>query len=176
MTLAEFLARYPVRLLDGGEGCWLWIGGTAGSYKGTLKYGRLRPGGVAVYAHRHAYELVNGPLDPNQRLVRDVSICDSNELCCNPKHWISVDKRKKAGLLAKQGRVPRGTVHGLAVSRGRRASGQTKLTIEKARAIRASSESAADLAQQYGVDKSLIWSIRRGDVWAEATPFSGLGR
>jgi hypothetical protein len=43
-----------------------------------------------------------------------------------------------------------------------------KLTPEKARAIRASTQSAGALAQAYGVSKDAIVRVRRGATWKNA--------
>lgn len=175
MTLDEFIARYPVRVPVDRSDCWLWIGGTGGNYKGRLRYGRIRFDGHVCYVHRVVYQLVHGPLDPDQQLVRNVARCLSDERCCNPDHWIVSDKHKKSKLLKQQRRLSRGQTHSLAVARGRRRTAQ-KLTIEKAREIRASTDPAQVVADRYGIDRSMVYHIRRGDSWAEATPFSGLGR
>ena len=50
------------------------------------------------------------------------------------------------------------------------------MTLEMAREVRASNESGPVLAKRYGVDRSLIGSIRRGEVWKDySNPFDGLG-
>ena len=175
MTLDEFLARYPVRVPVDRSDCWPWIGGTGGNYKGRLRYGRIRFDGRACYAHRVVYQLVHGPLDPDQQLVRNVARCLSDERCCNPDHWIVIDKRKKLRLLKQQRRLSCGKKHSLAVALGRRRTAP-KLTLEKAREIRASTEPARIVADRYGIDLSMVYYVRRGQCWAEATPFSGLGR
>ena len=62
------------------------------------------------------------------------------------------------------------------VAAGKRASNQAKLTAEQAREIRESLESGPVLALRYGVNKSLINNIKRGEAWrVYASPFAGLG-
>lgn len=173
MTLDEFLDRYPVRVPVDRDDCWAWLGGTAGNYKGRLRYGRVKLGGRAQYVHRVVYELANGPIRPGMHLVRNIDVCHSDERCCNPAHWMAVLARTKTKVFAKQGRASRGIRHALAVAVGKRQV-SLKLNIEKAREIRASAEPARVVAQRYGIHESMVWRIRRGECWAEATPFSGL--
>ncbi|HTH09239.1 MAG TPA: hypothetical protein VMA55_06695 [Acidovorax sp.] len=55
-------------------------------------------------------------------------------------------------------------------------AGAKKLTLEKVRAIRASTDSAAVLALRYGVAKQTVTAIRRNEIWKEtpAGMFTGL--
>ena len=175
MTLLRFVRTRPVRMLDGGDGCWLWIGGTGGHKPGTkAKYGRLRVDGVSHYAHRYAYELEHGPLPAGFTLIRNTEVCE-HEMCCNPSHWLPVDRQRKQTVLSKLGRVSNGVVHSAAITVGARKSAK-KLDMEKARQIRYSAVPAKEEAEKYGVDQSMVHKIRRGESWAEATPFSGLVR
>lgn len=50
-----------------------------------------------------------------------------------------------------------------------------KLSMEKARAIRASEDSGVALAKRFNVTPQLISLVRTGKSWAEPSPFSGLG-
>lgn len=51
-----------------------------------------------------------------------------------------------------------------------------KLSLDDVSQIRASDEKHEDLAARYGVSKSLIGRIRRGQMWKtfSASPFAGL--
>lgn len=175
MTLEEFLRRYPVRIPVDRDDCWAWLGATAGNYKGRLRYGRVNWNGRAQYVHRVVYELANGPIRAGMHLVRKVDVCHSDERCCNPAHWMPVAARTKTRVFARQGRTSRGIPHALAIAAGIRQRPR-KLNAELAREIRASAEPARLIAQRYGIHESMVWRIRRGECWAEATPFSGLKR
>jgi len=104
-------------------------------------------------AHRAAYMLHHRvDLTPEQ-VVRHR--CD-NPACANPAH---LDIGTHADNVADR------------VLRGRSATherhGRAKLTMEKAREIRASSEPIAVLAKRYSVDRKLIRQIRLHEIWKE---------
>lgn len=171
--LDEFLRRYPVRLPDGRDGCWIWAGGTAGSYKGRNRYGRMRLADKSsCYVHRYTFGLAYGALDPDAVLVRLVDRCESSR-CCNPAHWRPTTRALVTPAMSALGTISRGLRHAIAVTTAVRRRAQ-KLDAEKAAAIRASVEPTRVLAERYGVDPSLIQGIRRGRYWRQATPFAGL--
>lgn len=60
--------------------CWLW---TAGKWQG---YGRYRAGTRNVLAHKHAYELANGPIPAGLELDH---LCRVRE-CVRPDHLEAV--------------------------------------------------------------------------------------
>lgn len=60
------------------EECWTWAGETFPSGHGLWEKRKL-----LVYAHREAWEKVNGKLPAGTGLAR---LCH-NPLCCNPAHW-----------------------------------------------------------------------------------------
>lgn len=63
------------------ETCWVW---TAGTFKYRNGYGqfRVRRGDPPAYAHRFAWELVNGPIPQGLHVLHR---CD-NPPCVNPAH------------------------------------------------------------------------------------------
>lgn len=63
--------------------CWLWKGGRA---RGDGQYGTLTVSGRVVRAHRHSYEMHNGPI-PDGFVVDH--LC-SVKLCVNPRHLEAV--------------------------------------------------------------------------------------
>lgn len=64
--------------VEKGAKCWKWKGTTNG--KG---YGVYNDAGKLEYAHRWAYFVLVGDIQPGQRLF---NTCDSR-LCVNPEHW-----------------------------------------------------------------------------------------
>lgn len=60
-----------------GEACWFWTGGRTRD-----GYGQYTINGRIVYAHRYAYEQVNGPLLPGEKVCHS---CDQPS-CQRPDH------------------------------------------------------------------------------------------
>ena len=77
-------ARFWAKV-DTSTGCWLWTAGTS-----TNGYGRFRIDNHTVYAHRYAYEQVNGPIPAGY----DTDHICRNRLCVNPDH-LRVTTRKQ---------------------------------------------------------------------------------
>ena len=164
-TLDEFIRGWPIRRLE--CGCLKWIGGKSGRH-----YGRLLLDDGYHYAHRLAHELEHGkPLPPGVLLNRRTEVCDE-PLCILPAHWAKGTRATVPKMNARRKLTRRGVLQSVAVAVGRRK--RAKLTIEKVREIRARRDERADaLAAEYGVDRSMIYYIWRGDHWAEATPMGG---
>lgn len=143
---------WPKVEIRGPDDCWPW----KASDTGEDGYGKITVDGKNTTAHRVAWMLKNGPI-PEGTLVRHR--CDSPP-CCNPSHL-------ELGTQADNVRDGEG--------RGRSAkgekSGNSKLTEEIAREIRERGNEKrrgtyADLAREYGVDKSTVSRIARGKSWA----------
>ena len=58
------------------DGCWLWTGGA------SRGYGRFQAGGKKYLAHRLAYEIAHGSIEPGNIVCHT---CDT-PLCVNPSH------------------------------------------------------------------------------------------
>jgi hypothetical protein len=165
-SLAEFVRRYPIRKTE--CGCLKWTGGTVGK-----AYGGLAIGGRHFYAHKLAWQLVNGEIPQGMVLSRKVEQCDE-AMCINPEHWELVTRGQVCKLNAKRG-VMGGKLHAIRVMIGRRK--RAKLTIEKAREIRARAGERADVvAKAFDIDRSMVYGIWRGDYWPEALQVAGSGR
>ena len=132
----------------------------------------MKHGGVCLHVRRVAIAI-----DGRAPKSRQPVTCSCNDkLCVRPIHlklstYSKIGKATAAtGVYAAKARCAK-----LAeVNRNRK---DTKLTMEIAREIRASSESSDVLAARYGVYRSRINAVRRGESWKEyaATPFAGLG-
>src|SRR4051812_23640008 len=64
------------RYVNKTDGCWLWVGPT------THGYPQFGVNGVHVRAHRHAWEMANGPMASE---LFACHTCDT-PLCVNPVH------------------------------------------------------------------------------------------
>ncbi len=71
------LDRFWTRVTKNDEGCWLWTGTLTGA-----GYGQIRLRKKAIYAHRLAWEIENGPI-PEGMLIDH--ICH-NARCVRPDH------------------------------------------------------------------------------------------
>lgn len=131
------------------DGCHIWTGS-----KDRKGYGQLRIDKKLFYAHRIAWELVNGPIPDGMYACH---ICD-NPACCNPSHIFigtQSDNMRDASV------------------KGRSAKGQeitcAKLTEDDVRDIRLAysrGERQWSIAKRYGSNNHKIVSdIVTGKTW-----------
>ena len=167
MSTAVTLEDIKARCVEEGE-CWIWLGTVSDSGYPIMK----RDGGPCLLVRRVAIALDGRAPKPRQPVA---CTCDDKR-CVAPAHlklstWTKVGKSAAAkGAFSGKARCAK-------VAAGRRAKNDVKLTPEIALVIRESQESGPVLAQRYGVNRSLINAIKRGEAWKEYanTPFSGLG-
>jgi hypothetical protein len=115
-------------------------------------------------ARRVFTELLNG--SPLPALQRCIATC-GNARCM--RH-IGVRTHKQIAAIAVKAGAQSTPGFRAAMVRGRRNRPDVKLSIEKAREIRASGLSGPALAAIYGVNRTAIAAVRRGDMWREALP------
>jgi hypothetical protein len=117
-------------------------------------YGSLSAGGKAVYVHRRAYELANGPI-PGGLVVRHK--CDV-KLCVRPDHLEVGTQADNVRDKVERGRHPRG-------EQGPNA----KLTAAQVTEIRvkyaAGGRTQRSLADEYGMHWVTVHDIVRGKRW-----------
>lgn len=131
-------------------GCWIWTASCL-----PKGYGWFYDGGT-VLAHRWAYEYFIGPV-PNEMCV--CHKCD-NPACVNPDHlFLGTQADNVADQVQKNRQVF-----------GER-NGNGKLTDEQVRAIRRSNGSQSEIAERFGIDRSLVSLIRSGKRWAHLSDF-----
>lgn len=136
---------------SGGEdACWEWQG-----YRNPKGYGRIVYNGKPQLAHRVAYDLANGDLDPALVVMHS---CD-NPPCCNPKHLSQGTHTDNKHDSMRKGRSfnPSGEAHP-----------STKLSDAQIASIRNSSISARLLAKKYKVSTAYIYMIKNNKYRAEA--------
>lgn len=150
--------------VDPDTGCWNWIGMRK---NGKRPYGRTYVGSrtdgtrKVVSAHRHSYEVFNGP-------IGDLHVCHrcDNPPCVNPDHLFLGTAKDNADDRDRKGRNSPAPVY-------RGASGtNAKLTDAQVAEIRASTESSAAIAPRYGVCDSHIRALRRGEHFKPSPPES----
>lgn len=139
------------------NGCWNWIGSTR-KMKNTSQYewhGQWRnAAGENELTHRAAWRLFKGEF-PNVAHV--LHKCD-NPKCVNVEHLYLGNHYQNMADMWARGRAKPGLVQGSK-------HGMAKLTEEKVREIRESSESAKEIAQRMGVARTTIYDVRNGKIW-----------
>lgn len=133
------------------HGCWLWTGGTfAGGY------GAFHIGKPVYRAHRVSWELTHGPIPEGMFICHH---CDT-PACVRPDHLFLGTNADNVGDMTRKRRVAHGERHGSA-----------KLSAEQVQQIRRAYSSKRvlqrELAQQYGVDASLISMIVTRKLWTD---------
>lgn len=136
------------------DNCWFWKKSKRIGYGqiGHRENGRL----VNRSAHRVSYELFKGPIP------KDMFVCHScdNPCCVNPEHlWIGTPKDNNRDCLAK-GRHPNYWHGG-----GGPPKKLTESKVSEIKQLLMAGTSKLDIAQAYGVTKSLICNISSGKVW-----------
>lgn len=140
----------------GPDACWPWMLATNEYGYGLLRLGSIIDGSRRMArAHILAYRLAFGapPLDKPCIL----HTCD-NPRCCNPRHlWAGTVADNNADMVMKgRARHPNGE-----------SNTQAKLTEDAVREIRAlgNGVSGVELAERFGVSRSLICHIRKRRKW-----------
>ena len=147
--IARFFSKVTVQ--NSRTDCWLWKGEMSISEMG---YGLFSRGGVRTGAHRISYELFHGPI-PDGLVVRHR--CD-NPLCVNPWHLETGTRQDNIRDMVIRNRTCPGERNGMA-----------KLTAEDALAIARDPRSNAAIGRSYGVDRTTVRNIKRGENWSAIT-------
>jgi len=129
--------------------CWEWRG-----VKFNTGYGSLAIANVHYLAHRLAFLVANGKINPDLLVMHS---CD-NRKCVNPKHLsqgTDADNIRDAWL---KGRMPNGERNGMAKL-------SEKEVVEIKGQFRSGRFSMSQLAEQYGVCVPCIWRIIHGLRW-----------
>lgn len=115
-------------------------------------YGRINKDGALVRIHRAAWEEFRGPIPEGMCVCHH---CD-NPSCWNVRHlFLGTHADNMADKYAK----------GRAVGHRGEAHPMAKLTLSKVAEIRKIRLTNAEIAKLFGVSKSLIGAIKRGEVW-----------
>lgn len=157
------------------SGCWLWRGALDARGYGRIGLGGStanRTGANTAQTHRLAYEMWVGPI-PDGLLV--CHRCDV-PACVRPNHLFVGTHADNSHDAVRKGRMRRGDrhwgrLHPERLARGER-NPRAKLTDNDVRAIVAKAHDGIPrplLRQQFGVSKTTIDTILRGEVWAHVT-------
>lgn len=131
----------------GPDACWPWIACMSGGY-GSFRVSSQEVDG----AHRQAFKLSGGEL--TEEFPDVLHECD-NPPCCNPSHLFAGNSTINNRDRQAKGRSAIGEK-----------AGRVRLTEEKVRAIRESTETIRDLAVTYGVHFNTIQAVKTCKSWA----------
>lgn len=151
----RFWAKVDVR---GPDECWLWLAGVGGG-----GYGRISDGeGGHVAAHRVSYEIANGEIPDGLHILHS---CD-NPPCVNPAHLrVGTAKDNVADAISRGRMVIPG-------NRGER-NPAAKLSADSVHSMRveydASSVTAVELADRYGVSLATVNDVVHRRTWAHVS-------
>lgn len=137
--------------------CWLWTGLTGGS----ADYGYISVKGKMRRAHRVAWSISNGRDIPSGMCI--LHSCD-NPKCCNPSHLRLGTQLENIREREAKGRGVAARVF------GNDRKWCTKLTWDKVCLIRDRAESGEThtaIAASYGMGRSAISRIIRGEAWTK---------
>lgn len=116
--------------------------------KSKLGYGRLKVAGKPVIAHRHAYELVHGPIPDGLSVMHS---CD-NRSCVNPEHLSIGSHQQNMRDMARKGRT-----------------GGAKLSPSDAQRLKdmwgTGQYAQTELAALFGVHQAHVSRTVRGERW-----------
>jgi hypothetical protein len=104
-------------------------------------YGQFKLDNRMMRAHRVAYLFSIGAIPDDLQIDH---LC-RNRRCCNPMHMELVTTRENT-----------------------RRGSKVKLTLEQARAIKRSTGPGLDVAAEFGVTRSTVYTIRNGQSWKDA--------
>lgn len=141
--------RSKVDTASGPDACWPFLGGRDGH-----GYGIVRFQGKPAKAHRVAFFIEHGRWPEPMACHR----CD-NRPCCNPSHIYEGTATDNVRDMVVRDRIV--TADGASNGRARLDEGRSR-TIQRRYAA---GESAADLAAEFGVSKSTIHLVLRGEHW-----------
>ena len=130
-------------IVDAVTGCWNWQ-----RSKNNKGYGKRNIDGRRVYAHRHAWESVNGKIPDGMKVLHR---CD-NGACINPDHlFLGTQSENVADMVSKE------------------RHGRMKLTAEAVRALRRGDLSCHECAEQYGISYDAATWAKKGKTWKHVT-------
>ena len=147
--------------VDRSGDCWIWLG----YVDSQTGYGQVAIGDGStkhVGAHRHAYEIANGPIPDGMFILHS---CD-NRRCVNPAHLRAGTAGDNAQDAVSRGRTrgARGMSNANARLTPEQIASIRSRYIEKHRKyIRGWASNADELAEEFGITKQYVGQLIRGD-------------
>lgn len=128
-------------------GCWLWTG-----QYGAGGYGVIKDGGRSEKAHRVSYRFHVGQIPQGKEVCH---VCDVRS-CVNPEHLFAGTRAENMQDMVRKNRH--------ADNKGER-NPRSALSPEQVLAIRASTDSTANIARSLGVTYQAVRDVRAGKTW-----------
>src|SRR3990167_3764637 len=125
--------------------CWRWQG-----YKKN-GYGSISVNNYDVYAHRLAFEAINGEIGSGTSVLHK---CD-NPACVNPKHLFAGSQLDNIADMRAKGKASNPPTH---AGESHPKATLTDMQIHNIRQL--SNQTQRKLAKMFGVSQSTIWRIR----------------
>ncbi len=154
---ARLLRDIDTRPGQGPRGdCWEWQGSMSSSGYGTISYSAPNARPLNLSAHRSAFLLFH----PEIVETDDPFVCHTcdNKKCCNPEHLYAGSPQSNV-----KDREER--------QRGYRGPRPIKLTESQVRRIKFKEPGLnIEIAERYGVSKSMVSMIKSGKRWPNLTP------
>lgn len=175
-TLCFFMAKHKTihtleslhaKCIEEGD-CWLWQG-----YFGNHTPMVYHDGNLMMV--RRLIAILSGKsVQSNHKYISNT--CNNKDCVC-PDHLTFRTEKQHMSHMAKsanQGSITRK----IKLMNAARKRSITKLNVEKVQAIHLDQRSCSKIAKDYGVSKSLIAKVKRGDAWADvfkkSNPWAGL--
>lgn len=157
--------------VDKAGDCWVWTGTRDANGYGRVSAVRYGFSAGPKLAHRIAWFLTHGSLDPNACVLHR---CD-NPPCVRPEHLFLGTKADNTADMIAKGRGSAGARPWESRTHGTR-NANAKLTEELVVELRkraAGGERFQDLAVDYGISESRANAIINGTGWRHVWPFNG---
>lgn len=141
----RILPRFLSKIQHDEKGCWIWA-----DHLASNGYGSFRVGLKTIGAHRVAWVLYKGVIPDGLFVLHK---CDVKS-CVNPDHLFLGTQADNIKDMINKNRHPHGLSHG-----------NTKLTTDQVKYIRASSLSLLTLARKLGVSKKTILQVKHRKIF-----------
>jgi hypothetical protein len=163
MTLDEIKARSTIC----GE-CWEF--NTNAKSEHCRRYAQVKLDGKVQLVRRVAWNACHKiPVSGDLKVVP----CCGNTYCINPEHQRAMTESQKGKRAGASGAFS-SPARGRKIAESRRQT-FSKITLEQAQEIRQSEETGPVLAARYGIHKSRVNTIKRGEGWKDySNPFAQL--
>lgn len=152
-TKTKFFKR-----INKSDSCWFWVGAIDTSPSNHYGLFSIKEG-CRVRAHRFSYLIHKGNI-PDGQVVRHT--CDVQH-CVNPDHLILGSQRENVLDAKERGRLLTGSSNS---SKKKNNKLTKELVLEIRLRYSAEKKSHQKLADEYGVTRSVMSHVLRGDIWS----------